>query len=190
MISILLKKSNIVTFIGIAFSIIGICFCYSNRTNYAIIMMILAGICDAFDGPIARKISKGKNLYGVQLDSLADIICSGVLPISVCLAMGYNSLVNTIIYIIFVVCGIIRLAYYNVNSSDEDYFEGIPITFSTIIIPLLYVLIKNEIALMIGLLALSIFFVSGIKIKKPSLKLRIILSTIGVIFALYILIFT
>lgn len=189
MISILFKKSNIVTFIGIVFSIIGICFCYSEMINYAVIMLILAGICDAIDGPIARKINKEKNPYGVQLDSLADIICSGILPISICLGLGYNFLINICIYIIFIICGIIRLAYYNVNSSDKDYFQGIPITFSAILIPLVYLLFQNEIVFMITMLTLSILFVSELKIKKPSLKLRIILSIIGLIFALCIIIF-
>ncbi len=189
MILILFKKSNIVTFIGIALSIIGICFCYSNRTDYAIIMMILSGICDAFDGVIAKKISKEINLYGVQLDSLADIICSGVLPICICLALGYNSWINTIIYIVFAMFGVIRLAYYNVNSSNKDYFVGIPITFSTIIITIVYLLLRFEITFMIALLCLAILFVSKIHIKKPSLIIRIILSIIGVAFALCILVF-
>lgn len=188
MISSILKKCNILSFIGITFSCIGICFCYSNMINYAIIMMIFAGICDAFDGPIARKINKGNNPYGIQLDSLSDIICSGVLPINICLAIGYNSWMNIIIYIIFIMCGIIRLAYYNVNSSNKDYFEGVPITFSTMLIPLVYLLLRNEVIFMITLSTLSIFFVSGIKIKKPSLKLRIILSIIGLIFISYIII--
>ena len=189
MISSLLKKCNIITFAGIAFSVAGICFCYKNMINYAIIMMILAGISDAFDGPIARKINNNNSLYGVELDSLADIICSGILPINICLSLGYKSWLNTVIYIVFIMCGIIRLAYYNVNSSDKDYFEGTPITFSIILIPLIYLLFKNEIAFMIAFLILSVLFTSGIKMKKPSLKLRIILSIIGVTFGICIYIF-
>ena len=130
MISSLVKKSNIITFIGIIFSILGVCFCYSDMINYAVIMMILGGICDAFDGPIARIINKDNNIYGVQLDSLADIICSGILPINICLTLGYKSWINIIVYSLFIICGIIRLAYYNVNSSEKEYFEGVPITFS------------------------------------------------------------
>ena len=87
MISEIWKKSNIITFIGIIISILSIFFCYNNMQNYAIIMLILAGICDAFDGPIARRINKSPNSYGIQLDSLADIISSGIVPICIGLSM-------------------------------------------------------------------------------------------------------
>lgn len=87
MISEIWKKSNIVTFVGIIFSILGIYLSYIESIEYAVIMLILAGICDAFDGPIARRVNKSVNQYGVQLDSLADIISSGILPICICLAI-------------------------------------------------------------------------------------------------------
>ena len=75
MIANIWKKSNILTFIGIIFAIIGIYFCNRMYINGAMTMMILAGICDAFDGFVAKKLSND-NTYGIQLDSLADIISS------------------------------------------------------------------------------------------------------------------
>lgn len=181
MISSLAKKSNIVTFLGIACTVIGICFCFKNMINYAILMLIFSGICDGFDGPIARKINKGKgDKYGVQLDSLADILGSGCLPVVICMGMGYTSWINMIVYVFFVLCGVMRLTYYNVNSTDKNYFEGVPITVSTMLIPWVQFLFHNEIAFMISLTTLAILFVSGIKIKKPSMKVRIFLSVGGI----------
>ena len=180
MISNIWGKRNILTFIGIIFAILGIYFCNVKCINEAITMMILAGICDAFDGVIAKKINKD-DTYGIQLDSLSDIISSGILPISLCLSMGYNSLIDIGIYIIFIICGITRLAYYNVNSSNDKCFVGLPITCSTILIPLLYIIIKNEIVFMLALLILSISFITNIKIPKPSLRMRIVLSIMGLI---------
>ena len=69
MISNLWKKSNIVTFMGIAFSIVGVCLCFLGNIKYAIVMLMLGGICDGFDGPIARRINKEANPYGIQIDS-------------------------------------------------------------------------------------------------------------------------
>ena len=180
MISNIWGKRNILTFIGIVFSIIGIYFCNIKFINEAIIMMILAGICDAFDGFIAKKINND-DTYGIQLDSLSDIISSGILPISLCLSMGYDSFIDIGVYIIFIICGITRLAYYNVNSSNDKCFVGLPITCSTILIPLLYIIIKNEIIFMLALLILSISFITNIKIPKPSLRMRTVLSIMGLI---------
>lgn len=181
MISSLAKKSNIVTFLGIAFSVLGMCFCFNNLVNYAILMLILGGICDGFDGPIARKLNKGEsNEYGIQLDSFADIICAGCLPVIICLSLGYHSWINMIVYVLFVLCGVTRLTYYNVNSTDKKYFEGVPITLSTMVTPWVYFLFHNEIAFMIALTTLAVLFVSRLKVKKPAMKLRIILSVGGV----------
>lgn len=183
------KKSNIVTFLGVMFAILGIWFCYKNLTDYSVIMLILAGICDAFDGPIAKKLDKTDKKYGVQLDSLADIISSGILPICICMAMGYTSVIDLVIYVIFVICGITRLSYYNINSSGEENFVGVPITFSAMLIPVIYLITKNEIVFMIALASLSFAFVTNIKIKKPTMKIKIVLSIIGVIISVYMILF-
>lgn len=98
--------------------------------------------------------------------------------------MGYNHVLSVIAYSIFIIAGITRLAYFNVNSSKENYFCGVPITMTTILIPLEYILIKNEYAYSILIAILSILFISNIKITKPNLKTKIILSIIGVIIIL------
>lgn len=183
------KKCNILTFVGIMFAVLGISFCFKGKTDFAIIALILAGICDAIDGPVARRINKEESKYGIQLDSLADIVASGVLPISICMSMGYTNYIDMVIYAIFIICGITRLSYYNVNSKDEDCFTGIPITSSTMVLPLLYIIIKNEIAFVAVIALLSIGFVLNIKIKKPSLIIKIILSIIGIIVSIYIILF-
>lgn len=148
---------------------------------------MLYGICDAFDGTIARRINKkNDDKYGVYLDSLADIIGSGILPISICLAMNYNSLLNVLIYSLFIICAVTRLAYYN-NFADKDYFIGLPVTCSAILIPICTI-IKNEIVLMSVILILSCAYVINIKIKKPSFKLKIILSIIAIIVSVLIVV--
>lgn len=149
-------------------------------------MLIVSGICDAFDGTIAKKLRKNiKDDYGIQLDSLADILSSGIFPIIICISMGFNKNVDIIIYCIFIICGITRLAYFNVNTKNETTcFTGLPITCTTIILPIIYNL-KNEVLFMSVLLLLSILFVSNIKIKKPNLKTKLVLSLMGIIFIVY-----
>ena len=184
------KFRNVVTFLGVIFTIMGMYFCFVDMVDYAIVMLIFAGICDAFDGTIAKKIdNKNGNEYGVQLDSLADICASGLLPVIICMTLGYTSIINVIVYVVFIICGITRLTYYNIKSSEENSFNGIPITSSVIVIPLIYLFLRNEIAFMATLVALAGLFVTDIKIKKPTMTIKIILSVLGILFVICLILF-
>ena len=85
------NKSVILTYIGLAVSIFGIfiCFNYENSANLAMSCLIIAGICDLFDGQIARKCKRTeqeKN-FGIELDSLVDAIDFIALPITIFLRL-------------------------------------------------------------------------------------------------------
>ena len=186
----LFNKANIVTYIGLILAILGMWLCFTSKVNIAIICLIACGICDGFDGTIACWLRKtDDNGYGIQLDSLVDIISSGILPIIICYSMGFNSVVNTIVYAFFIVMGVTRLAYYNVaTSEDHKSFIGVPITTSTIVLPIVYYFSKNEILFMIALLVLGILYVTPIKIKKLSLKEKIVISIIGIVAVIVLMI--
>ena len=68
--------------LGTSLGFLGITFSFKSQYSLAIICLILCGICDAFDGTIARKYkySNEAKEYGVQLDSLSDVICFGIFP--------------------------------------------------------------------------------------------------------------
>lgn len=181
------NKANILTFIGASCAIAGIYCCFVNRTDLSIIMLIMTGICDAFDGPIARRYTKAKD-YGSYLDSLADIVSSGVLVVCIGMALGFTSIIAFIVYTLFIICGITRLAYYGINSSKKKYFTGVPITTTAIVIPIIYLINRtNEVLFLSSLIVLSILFVTNIKIKKPSLKVKAILSILGFLLTIYLL---
>ena len=183
------KKENLITFLEIILLVIGIKYCYSGNILVAMAMLIFLGICDGFDGYFAKKFRKGdgNKEYGIQLDSLADIMSSGLFPVIICISMGFTNIIDFIVYAIFLICGITRLTYYNVNTSKgANYFSGVPITVSTMILPLLFVITKNEIVYMLVLAALSILYVCNFKIKKPNLKQKIILAILGIIIVIVI----
>lgn len=186
----LFSKANIVTYIGLILAIVGIWLCYINKVNIAIICLVVCGICDGFDGTIARKLREtDDNGFGVQLDSLVDIISSGILPIIICYSMGFNSIINTIIYAFFIIMGVTRLAYYNIaGRQDKTNFTGVPITASTIVFPIIYYFFRNEIVFMIALFGLGCLYVTPIKIKKLSLKEKIALSITGIIVIIVLII--
>ena len=185
------KVENILTFIEIIFLAISIKMCFNDMIWGAIICLIFLGILDGLDGKLAHKFRKEETNkeYGVQLDSLLDIMSFGILPVIILYSMKFNNIIDTLIYILFLICGVTRLAYFNVSGKENnEYFYGVPITVSAIVFPIIYILNNNRIIYLTSLCILSILYVSDIKIKKMNLKLKLVLSIIGIIIALCIFI--
>lgn len=184
-------KANIITLLGVVCAITGMLLCFVGKTGFAVVLLAISGICDGFDGYFAKKVRKPNQSseYGVELDSLADIVCAGVFPVVISMSLGFTKWYNLIIYILFIMCGITRLTYYNVNSSSKNYFNGVPITVSAFVIPAIYLIFRNTttkpylmIGLMVSLGLLSVLYVTtNVKIKKPTLEDRTIWSAIGFI---------
>lgn len=92
---------------------------------------------DFFDGKVARWRKKS-SLMGQELDSLADLISFGVAPATVGFAIGLRTFADTLILSFYVLCGLTRLARFNVTvamlpkdkTGKSQYFEGTPIPFS------------------------------------------------------------
>ena len=189
MIKNICDKANILTYVGLILAVLGMQLCFVDNIDLAVMCLLIAGICDGFDGAFAKKIRKdGDPNFGVELDSLVDIISSGVFPVVICLSMGFNRIIDLVIYTIFLVCGVGRLAYYNITSKENSgYFTGVPITVSTILLPLIYAFTKKEIVFVSSLLILSVAYVSNFKIKKLNLKSKIALSVIGILIILFLI---
>jgi len=104
------------------------------------VLLPIAGLCDFLDGLVARRLSR-HSPFGADLDSLADIVSFGVAPAVLGFAMGLQGLWDALILIYFVVCGISRLARFNVTATALEgpmgkvkYYEGTPIPTSIIIV--------------------------------------------------------
>lgn len=97
---------------------------------FAIKLIFVAAILDTFDGMIAR-LTHTQSLFGMNLDSLADVVSFGVAPVVVvygAIAEQYN-LVAKATCGLFAVCGALRLARFNVQAQREEKrsFLGLPI---------------------------------------------------------------
>lgn len=180
------NKSIILTFIGLFFSIFGINFCLNGDIEIALILMIISGIFDCFDGYVASLVKRNdkEKLYGVELDSLVDTVCFGVFPIIVGIALGYNKIYNIIVYCIYLFSGITRLGYFNVDDDNKKCFKGLPITTISFILPFILFITKNEIILMSSYLILSFLFLFNFKINKVSLKGKKRILLLGIILIL------
>ena len=131
----LIKFADIFTLVNVIFGLTAIFFAINGNYLFVIIFLFLAVISDYLDGKLARKLNQ-ENVFGKELDSLADTISFGVAP-----AIFGFSLIQTPLAIasftIFLFCGILRLARYNIMDIKGG-FAGMPITLNGIIIPALY----------------------------------------------------
>jgi CDP-diacylglycerol--serine O-phosphatidyltransferase len=111
----------------------------------AFVLLPAALVCDMLDGYVARLERTRQSRLGADLDSLADIISFGVAPAVLGFTLGLRGGWDMLILTYFVVCGVSRLARFNVTAdalADQrtgkvKYFEGTPIPTSIAIVVLL-----------------------------------------------------
>ncbi len=111
--------------------------------SIAFALLPLALIFDILDGYVARRLGTHSPL-GADLDSLADVVSFGVAPAVLGFTLGLRSFWDELILIYFVICGISRLARFNVTAPSladpagkVKYYEGTPIPTSIVIVALL-----------------------------------------------------
>src|SRR5690606_38603175 len=80
-------------------------------------LLPVALVCDVLDGFVAR-VRKRSSPYGADLDSLSDIVSFGVAPAVVAYALGMRGGWDCLVLVYFVMCGIGRLARFNVTSDS------------------------------------------------------------------------
>jgi CDP-diacylglycerol---serine O-phosphatidyltransferase len=115
---------------------------------FAFLLLPLALICDVLDGYVARGNRRRQSVLGADLDSLADVISFGMAPAALGFTLGLRGGWDMLILTYFVVCGVSRLARFNVTSvqladsatGKVKYFEGTPIPTSIALVVLLAVL--------------------------------------------------
>jgi len=123
---------NAITLIGVCIGLSSIKFALDGKFALAVIAILFAGLMDALDGRIARLI-KGTSKMGKELDSLGDVISFGVAPALIMYFwnLQYLDKLGWFVCLIYVVCVALRLARFNVSSSEEsswkdNFFEGVP----------------------------------------------------------------
>jgi CDP-diacylglycerol--serine O-phosphatidyltransferase len=101
-------------------------------------LVAVALVLDVLDGRIARWRHTASAM-GRELDSLADVISFGVAPATIAFAVGLDTPLDQLILIYFALCGLSRLARYNVSAATladargkVEYFEGTPIPTSVV----------------------------------------------------------
>jgi CDP-diacylglycerol--serine O-phosphatidyltransferase len=111
----------------------------------AFVLLPAALVCDVLDGYVARMNRARQSRLGADLDSLADVISFGVAPAILGFTLGLRGGWDIMLLTYFVVCGVSRLARFNVTAealADAEtgkvkYFEGTPIPTSIVLVMVL-----------------------------------------------------
>lgn len=183
----------VLTYVGMLFGVTGITLVMKNIFWGAAGCLMAAGICDMFDGTVAgtKERTYAEKQFGIQIDSLSDLICFGVLPGLFVFRLCKEKTIALVIAAGYILCALIRLAYFNVCESERQQTEngartcytGLPVTSSALIIPAIYALFSNSYLCLPFLAAEGILFLSPISIKKPKALGKAIIAGIGLFVA-------
>ena len=141
---------------------------------------------------ITKLRNKREKRFGIQIDSLSDLISFGVLPAMFLYGISGHNRVAGVIGAMYVLCAIIRRAYFNVleeerqsrNPGDVKIYLGVPVTVIAVLLPVEYMmyekgLLNNSFCFAVLLLVMSLCFLAPIEIKKPGLAGKVCLIVVG-----------
>ena len=167
-----------------------------NQIILAVSLFLASGLCDMFDGKVAKTMDRTEDekKFGIQIDSLSDVIAFGVLPAAIGYSVGLTEWWGKALMGIFVLAALIRLAYFNVmeekrqkkTSETRKEYTGLPVTTDALIFPFVYAfksVIGANFYIFYGvIMALVAFlFLFKFKVVKPKLKGMIIMTIVGII---------
>lgn len=185
----------ILTYIGMLTSFLGIVLAVDGSILLALLCLMVSGFCDLFDGRVAstmKRTRKQRN-FGIQIDSLSDLVCFGVLPAVIVHLLNPHSIIVSCICGLYLLCALIRLAYFNVDEAERqehtenvrEVYHGLPVTSVALILPLLFCAgrilgFPINIATSAALLVMAAAFVIPFHLKKPALPGKLAMSLVGV----------
>lgn len=184
----------VLTYLGLASAAMGMILTFQVFAKYALFCLAFSGLCDMFDGKVARlkkDRTEDEKRFGIQIDSLCDVVCFGAFPMILCYSIGMRGPAGISILVFYLIAGVIRLAFFNVmeekrqDETDEarKYYQGLPITSIAIILPLFCTLrpllghrFLSE--LHICILTVGLLFIINFPLRKPGWKMLTLLVAI------------
>jgi len=174
----------ILTYLSLFSAVIGQIQAGKGHLGFAVACVAFSGLCDAFDGAVARtkkNRTEDEKAFGIQLDSLVDVICFGVLPAYICYAMGVRGILGVALMFFYTMCAVARLAFFNVletkrqqaEGGKNKFYRGLPVTSISIILPIFYILgelIPQNmfvVVLYIMLAVVGFLFILDFRVRKP-----------------------
>lgn len=169
--------SVVLTYVGAATSALGMSLAISGHFRGALACLVLAGLADLFDGPVARAMSRtdAQRAFGVQVDSLTDVFSFVAFPVVLVAALVGEWWVVPVLAL-YTVTGLARLTHFTVTVAVDEtprhHFRGLPVIYAALVLPLTALLrphLGAGFAPLITLVtaALAVLFVLDVPFSKP-----------------------
>lgn len=194
----------ILTYLSVVAALVGMFLSIIINPFWGVVCLFISGICDGFDGAVAKsrkhRTDEDKT-FGEQIDSLSDLVAFGITPVVIGFALGMHQWYYIALFVLYTLCALIRLAYYNVTeevriktgAGKRTSFEGLPVTNAAVGLPVFYVVatmfiykapLAMEIIMAVCYLLLSFLFV--FRFRMPKAGVRGLCITIGIVTVLVI----
>jgi len=174
----------VLTYMSLVSAVVGMYLSDRGMLTGAVLCLLFSGICDAFDGIVAltkKNRTDDEKAFGIQIDSLCDAVSFGVFPAVLCANAGMKEIGGIMILAGYVLCAVIRLAFFNVLEGNRQKTEGganktyrgLPVTSASILLPAAFLLRLvlppfYFLALLHVLMAVTAFlFILDFSVKKP-----------------------
>ncbi len=134
--------ANLLSLLGLASALAGAVLAMHGRLAQGLIAMIVSGLCDLFDGLVARRLARTdeQRAFGGHLDSVVDACAFGFAPAIWLHAAGLRTLPECALLAFFAACAVWRLAYFDTvglaTEGGARYYTGVPVTYAALVFPL------------------------------------------------------
>ena len=192
--------SVIVTYLGLLLGVYGMQLALTGKIRGAIICLLFCGMCDMMDGAIARtcKRTPPSMCFGMQIDSLCDMVCFGVFPSVISFVLGPANGFTVACAMLYTLAAVIRLSYFNVQeimkepaAEKRTHYTGLPVTTSALIMPLIALLCAlpkaSAYVYPVSLAVMGVLFVSRFQVKKPYGRAIALMALVGLIVLILII---
>lgn len=183
---------NIVTLLNLFSGCIAILFAVNNQYVIAALFVVLGIFFDFFDGLLARKLNV-QSAIGLQLDSLADVVTSGVVPGLIMYSLINDALGGGTIFVVenswnqsitwfdsnirplaligflITVASAYRLAKFNVDEDQQSYFKGLPTPANALLVLSIPLILEFQYNITVSNLFSNVWFLLGFTILSSYL---------------------
>jgi len=185
----------ILTYLGLLSGFGGILCAANGKIKEALVLLIVAGLCDMFDGKIAstRKRNHAEKRFGIQIDSLSDLVCFGALPALIGFRCTSGTVLQGIVPGVYLLCALIRLAWFNVDEEQRQdqeaegrkNYTGLPVTTAALLIPVFVgactlLSLPLEYITPCFFLLVALAFITPFRMKKAGLVGKILMILCGI----------